>query len=79
MSRDQCIDQSATSIQSLLNTNGASFDDVTRKNGPLDFKAPKHSGTEEVKTGKTSVLPGFSKVRATVLWWSYLAWVHAAP
>ena len=25
VTRDQCIDQSATSIQSLLNTNGATF------------------------------------------------------
>ena len=38
MSRDLRIDQSATSIQNLLNTNGASFfDDVKRKIGPLDF------------------------------------------
>ena len=38
MLRDQRIDQSETSIQSLLNTNGASFfDDTTRKIDPLDF------------------------------------------
>ena len=38
MSRDQRIDQSATSIQSLLNTKWSDFsDDVTRKIDPLDF------------------------------------------
>ena len=37
MSRDHRIDQSATSIQSLLNTNGPSFLMTSHKIGPLDF------------------------------------------
>ena len=41
MSRDQLIDQSVMSIQSLQHKRSYFFDDVTRKIGPLDFTAGK--------------------------------------